>query len=231
MQNIKHYSFDLWLTLIKSNPVFKKERARYFHKNFNSLNKTLEEVESVFRNIDLKCNEVNEITGKNIDADELYLMVIFYLNNSIKPFNNIDVNELYLEMEKLIFEFSPVLFSNETAICLDKIKQKDNTTLNILSNTGFIKGNTLKIVLDNLGISQYFDFQIYSDELGLSKPNIKIYHHLIDNIKTIRNDNILMDEIIHIGDNYTADILGAKTAGIKSFQINSNEFTILNIIS
>jgi putative hydrolase of the HAD superfamily len=85
--------------------------------------------------------------------------------------------------------------------------------------------------LDNLGISQYFDFQIYSDELGLSKPNIKIYHHLIDNIKTIRNDNILMDEIIHIGDNYTADILGAKTAGIKSFQINSNEFTILNIIS
>jgi putative hydrolase of the HAD superfamily len=131
MQNIKHYSFDLWLTLIKSNPIFKQERAKYFHKNFNSLNKTLEEVETIFRNIDLKCNEVNEITGKNIDADELYLMVIFYLNNSIKPFNNIDVNELYLEMEKLIFEFSPVLFSYETANCLDKIKQKDKTTLNI----------------------------------------------------------------------------------------------------
>ncbi len=33
MQEIKHYSFDLWFTLIKSNPKFKEERAKFFHRN------------------------------------------------------------------------------------------------------------------------------------------------------------------------------------------------------
>ena len=73
MQFYKHYSFDLWLTLIKSNPNFKKERALFFHKNFNSKKKNIEEIEKIFRQVDIICNSINEKTGKNIDADEMYL--------------------------------------------------------------------------------------------------------------------------------------------------------------
>lgn len=211
--------------------TFKKERSKYFFKNFNSLNKSIEEVEIVFRNIDLKCNSINEITGKNIDSEEMYLMVIFYLNKSIKPFENIDLTSLYLEMEKLFFEYSPMLFNNETKNCLDKIKQNTKNTLNILSNTGFIKGKTLKKVLDNLEISQYFNFEIYSDEIGFSKPNLKIYNNLIFEVNKLRNNSISMNEIIHIGDNYNADILGAQKAGIKTFQINSNNNSIIDLIN
>jgi putative hydrolase of the HAD superfamily len=211
--------------------TFKKERSKYFYKNFNSLNKSIEEVEIVFRNIDLKCNSINEITGKNIDAEEMYLMVIFYLNGSIKPFENIDLTALYLEMEKLFLEYSPILFNNETQNCLDKIKQNTKNTLNILSNTGFIKGKTLKKVLDNLEISKYFNFEIYSDEIGFSKPNIKIYNNLIFEINNLRNNTISMNEIIHIGDNYNADILGAQKAGIKTFQVNSNNNSIIDLIN
>ena len=230
MNNIKHFSFDLWLTLIKSNMTFKKERSKYFFKNFNSLSKSIEEVEFIFRNIDLKCNSINEITGKNIDAEEMYLMVIFYLNGTIKPFENIDLTSLYIEIEKLFFEYSPILFNNETQNCLDKIKQNTSNTLNILSNTGFIKGKTLKKVLDNLEISQYFNFEIYSDEIGFSKPNLKIYNNMIFEVLRLRNQTISLNEIIHIGDNYNADILGARNAGIKAFQINSNNYSIIDII-
>jgi len=39
MPYYRHYSFDLWLTLIKSNPGFKAERAHYFFENYNPLKK------------------------------------------------------------------------------------------------------------------------------------------------------------------------------------------------
>jgi putative hydrolase of the HAD superfamily len=45
MKTYKHYSFDLWLTLIKSNPIFKKERALFFHQHLNAAKKSIEEVE------------------------------------------------------------------------------------------------------------------------------------------------------------------------------------------
>lgn len=231
MQGIKHFSFDLWLTLIKSNSVFKKERCKYFFLNFNTLNKSFEEVEIIFRNVDLKCNQINEITGQNIESEEMYLMVIYYLNNSLEEFKTLDLNILYSEMERLFFNYPPVVFSSDVYIVLDLIKKNDINTLSILSNTGFIKGKTLEVILDNLKLLNYFDFRVYSDEIGYSKPNSKMFDYLINKVISIRRDTILNSEIIHIGDNYYADILGAQKLGIKSLQINSNKNSILDLLN
>jgi len=232
MNNIKHYSFDLWLTLIKSNPTFKIERTLLFYKNYNSLNKTLTEVESIFRNIDLMCNAINEKTGKNIDSEEMYLMVIFQINNTLGPFESIDTGKLYKEIEQLIFKYTPVVYNTETYEYLDKIKQNPSVTLNILSNTAFIKGSTLRIILDHLELSKYFDFQIYSDEEGISKPNKEIYNSLLTKIYAVsKTKNISLNEIIHVGDNPIADILGAKSIGIHAYQINSNDKLISNLFN
>lgn len=232
MNHIKHFSFDLWLTLIKSNPAFKEERAVYFYNNFNSLHKSLDEVKLIFRNVDLMCNAINEKRGKNIDAEEMYLMVIYQLNNSLKPFENIDISYLYKEMEQLIFKHIPTVFNEQTYCCLDKIKQHADSTLNILSNTGFIKGSTVRLIVDKLELSKYFDFQIYSDEVGVSKPNIKIYDILLQNIYTTRKSkDITLLEIAHIGDNAVADVLGAKAIGINAFQVNSNNTCISTLFN
>ncbi|RYD21052.1 MAG: HAD family hydrolase, partial [Spirochaetia bacterium] len=72
MKKYKHYSFDLWMTLIRSNPAFKLERTRFFYQHFNCKEKTLEEVGLVFRQIDVMCNAINEKTGGNIHAEEMY---------------------------------------------------------------------------------------------------------------------------------------------------------------
>jgi putative hydrolase of the HAD superfamily len=54
---------------------------------------------------------------------------------------------------------------------------------------------------------------------------------LIENIMTLRKGTkIDLNEIIHIGDNPISDIKGAENKGIKAFQINSNQLTIVNII-
>ena len=228
----RHYSFDLWLTLIKSNPDFKKQRAIFFHRNFNSKKKTIDEVQKVIRQIDIMCNFINEKTGKNIDSREIYLMVIHQLNDYEPVFQDLDIDWLLQEMENLFFRYLPFVYSDETLATLDKIKQYQKSTIGILSNTGFIEGKTLRKILPELNLSQYFDFQLYSDETGLSKPN-KVFFELMINTTLLKHiDNSLqLQDILHVGDNPVSDIGGGLAVGINVFQINSNNYTIKNILN
>jgi putative hydrolase of the HAD superfamily len=231
MKTYKHYSFDLWLTLIRSNPQFKTERAMFFHKNLNPLRKSMEEVQLVFRHVDLMCNSINQKTGGNIDSREMYLMVISMLAGYDTDFNDIDIEEVERTMEELFFSFAPVFYSPDTKNTLDRIRQKGDTSINILSNTAFIKGSLLRKLMSRLDISELFDFQLYSDETGMSKPNGKFFRMMLDKAATSGiHHNIKADEIIHIGDNLEADIKGASAAGIHSFHIHTGNNTILNLI-
>lgn len=230
MPTYSHYSFDLWLTLVKSNPAFKEERTRYFYKRFNTRQKSFDDIKLVFRNVDVMCNAINERTGYNIDADEMYLMVISMINDYSVSFDEIDLRGLNKDMEELVFKYLPVVYSSHTIEVLDKIKNKEKTTINILSNTGFIKGSTLREIIHAIGIAPFFDFQLYSDEIGYSKPNKILFQKLITDAKSFRNDDLELTSIIHVGDNLNADIKGAESVGIDSLLINSNYKSILNIL-
>ena len=232
MKAYKHYSFDLWMTLIKSNPQFKTERTKYFFKHFNHKEKTIEETRIIFRQVDVMCNAINEKTGSNIQAEEMYLMVISAMNDYIFPLQDVDIVKLYHDMEALVLQYVPVIYSVDTTEVLHCIKEKSNAGFSLLSNTGFIKGITLRKVLEQLKISYYFDFQLYSDEEGMSKPNVNFFKLLITEAAAIRGDTITnLKEIIHIGDNLKADIGGAEQAGISSLLINSNHLTISNLLA
>ncbi|CAM4343001.1 putative hydrolase of the HAD superfamily [Pedobacter westerhofensis] len=226
MNRYKHYSFDLWLTLIKSNPDFKQERARIFHARYNPRNKSFAEVVTIFRNVDLMCNSINERTGKNIDADEMYLMVISILNDYHPGFAAVDTEALYMEMEELLFNYMPQIYCGNTAGILHTLKE-NASTVSLLSNTGFIRGGTLRKVLTALELDQYLDFQLYSDEVRLSKPNTEFFRLMLDQVNRGRQHNELeLHEIVHVGDNPVADIHGASLLGIHSILINSNHQTI-----
>ena len=231
MKLYKHYSFDLWMTLIRSNPAFKLERTKFFYDNFNQHEKTLEEVGIIFRQVDVMCNAINEKTGNNIDAEEMYLMVISAINNYHYSLQNVDIAALYAEMEALVFKHLPVVYSAETVNVLGKLKQHaGDVSFSLLSNTAFIKGCTLRAILKELELDKYFDFQLYSDETGMSKPNGRLFKLMINTIQEIRTQPISLKEIVHIGDNAKADIWGAEKAGICSILINANNQTILNLL-
>ena len=230
MDLYKHYSFDLWLTLIKSNPAFKAERTRYFHAKFNSDHKSLEEVAMIFRQVDLMVNSINEKTGKNIDADEMYIMVISIMNNYSTAFQDIDLDLLYQEMEELLLKYLPLLYCEGCIDVLYKLKRNDLSTVSILSNTGFIKGLTLRKVLKRLGLDELMDFQLYSDEFRMSKPNPAFFRLMIDTIDRKKHPGLQLHEIIHVGDNPNADFAGAQAVGIKNLLINSNELSITDLL-
>ena len=170
LNSFRHFSFDLWMTLIRSNPEFKIQRSIYFFEKLNSKKKSIEVINKIFRQVDLLCNSINEKTGKNIDSDEMYLAVLYLINDGADSFKDIDFSQLYEEMIGLTLNYHPVFYSHETLEVLQTMRETEGVSLSISSNTAFIKGATLREVLLNLGIGDFFDFQLYSDEINYSKP-------------------------------------------------------------
>jgi putative hydrolase of the HAD superfamily len=228
--NYQHFSFDLWLTLIRSNPAFKEKRAEFFHQHFNYCNLPLDGVKHTFRQVDIMCNLINEKTGKNIDADEMYLMVLSMMNNGDARVWQIDIEKLYTDMEALLFDNLPIAYCDRTLATLAHLKQNTKATTGILSNTGFIKGVTLRKVLNQIGIDRYIDIQLYSDEVGMSKPNPKFFKMMLDQLSA-HHTEIDLTHVIHIGDNPIADIGGANAVGLQSYLINSNNVYLPDIIN
>ncbi|MBE9585562.1 HAD family hydrolase [Mucilaginibacter sp. JRF] len=228
MPTYQHYSFDLWLTLIRSNPEFKARRAQYFFEHLNFSNKPLDEVLRIFRQVDLMVNHINEKTGKNIDADEMYLMVISMINDTHECIADIDVDDLYNRMEQLLFQYLPVVYSEQTIEVLNHLINEQGATANILSNTGFIKGVTLRKVLKQLGLDGFFAFQLFSDEAGYSKPHPEFFKLMFEGAQQL-HPGIMPADIIHIGDNKLADVAGAQACGFNTLLINSTQLTIKNL--
>ncbi|MEY8761451.1 HAD family hydrolase [Chryseobacterium tongliaoense] len=211
IHNHSHFSFDLWLTLIKSHPEFKTKRVELFTSFFN-IDKPVEEVAKIVKYYDDLCNTINEVIGGNIDTFEMYLLILGASDVDLKQIGKEKLNEFYLESEKLFLEYKPVIIFENIHPFFDEIKSKGKT-INILSNTGFIKGTTMRKFLIEENLDQYIDFHIYSDEINCSKPNPLVFQEVKNKIK---NQDLPMNQILHIGDNPIADYKGAKDFGFSA---------------
>lgn len=211
IHNHCHFSFDLWLTLIKSHPEFKAKRVELFSSFFN-VDKPIEEVVKTVKYYDDLCNTINEVTGGNIDTFEIYLMILGALDVDVKQLDKEKLNEFYNKSEVLFLEYKPVVIFENIHDFFEDIKNQGKT-INILSNTGFIKGTTMRKFLIHENLDQYIDFHIYSDEINCSKPNPLIFQEVKNNIK---DQDLPMHQILHIGDNPVADYQGAKNFGFNA---------------
>lgn len=214
-KNYKHISFDLWLTLIKSNPEFKSKRNQLF-KSFFNLEIPIEEIAKKIRYYDVVCNNINEKVGLNIDTFEIYYFILNSLDVALEKIDKEKLQEFYLETEQLFLENKPELIYKDIKEQFESIK-KEHITMSILSNTGFIKGQTLRKILRHYEIEEYFSFQIYSDECHFSKPNNSIFERVFSEVN--KDKKILKSEILHVGDNIIADYRGAKKFGFNTHLI------------
>ncbi|WP_223606862.1 HAD family hydrolase [Chryseobacterium sp. OSA05B] len=211
IHNHCHFSFDLWLTLIKSHPEFKTKRVELFTSFFN-IDKPIEEVAKTVKYYDDLCNTINEVTGGNIDTFEMYLLILGSLDVDVKQLDKEKLDGFYLKSEELFLEYKPVVIFENIKEFFDQIKN-EGKTVNILSNTGFIKGKTMRKFLIQEELDQYIDFHIYSDEINISKPNPLIFQEVKNNLK---DRDLPMHRILHIGDNPVADYKGAKDFGFSA---------------
>ena len=188
------------------------------YKDFFELEQDIETVSQKVRYYDVLCNSINEKTGKNINTEEIYLLILSSLGFDMNKMNRKMLEEFYEESEKIFFDNEPEFINNDTYQIFNNLKN-EGISMNILSNTGFIKGMTLRLFLDINNLGGYFDFQIYSDECNYSKPNIEIFNLVYDKIKI--KSKTLKSQVLHIGDNLIADCDGAKAFGFSTLHFKN----------
>ena len=98
----------------------------------------------------------------------------------------------------------------------DSIVPEDvRRTLPQLKESGYILGvisnrdKPFQDVLDDHGISEFFDFSLAAGEVNLFKPDPGVFAHGLQRV------NVSAKETIYVGDNYYADVVGARAAGLQ----------------
>lgn len=92
--------------------------------------------------------------------------------------------------------------------------KKENHRLHIITN-GFKEIQHIK--LSNSGISNYFDIILCSEEVGKNKPHQDVFHAALNLAKAKSLASFM------IGDDYEADILGAKKVGMQTILFDPNK--------
>jgi putative hydrolase of the HAD superfamily len=85
--------------------------------------------------------------------------------------------------------------------------------MHIITN-GFKEVQEIKMT--SSGIIHYFQHFFYSEDLGVKKPHPAIFRNAL-NISQCSAEEVLM-----IGDDWGADILGARNIGIDQVYLNTN---------
>lgn len=210
------------MTLIRSHPSFKEKRAALFRSFFQLEAYSSEKVASVFRETDLLINSMNEITGRNVHTFEMYLLCLHLLGADIKKVETDKLEEFYSLSESLFFRYAPLpLYTDTTS--LFTMMQARGLTANLLSNTGFIQGRTLRKLMTEWGWDTHFSFQLYSDETGYSKPDEQMFKRVMDHASLLY-PGLKPSQVWHLGDNGIADVQGALKAGFQATltDVNNN---------
>ena len=135
----------------------------------------------------------------------------FWINYSRLLLETVNAKQNIHQHAKLVREwfddgYQPhVTLASGSIELLSKLKVS-GYKLGVISN----RSQPFDDVLQKLQIAEYFDFTLAAGEIGAWKPNPHIFSHFIAQF-----DGLLPSECLYIGDNYFADGLGAKAAGLR----------------
>ncbi|MDR0758081.1 MAG: HAD family hydrolase [Tannerella sp.] len=219
---IQHISFDLWLTLIKSNPLFKRKRAELIADRFRPKNMTVEQIEMLIRQEDNIFDRYNEMQDNKIPAKYMYLHILRKMDLKCGDITEDDAEWVMQQSNELLMDYTPRLLNEHVPDILAGL-QSEVESMNIGSNTGFIEGKALRKVLKKTGIHHFFTFFVFSDEVRVSKPSARFFQHIHEGA------NMPGSSILHIGDNPKTDYRGAADFGFNALLITHPNYTLNDI--
>lgn len=71
-----------------------------------------------------------------------------------------------------------------------------------------------RLKLTRMGLTPYFSSVVISGEIGVTKPDPAIF------AVVLRGLGVAAEESVHVGDNWEADVVGARNAGIQGVWLN-----------
>ncbi|MFC6266986.1 YjjG family noncanonical pyrimidine nucleotidase [Frigoriflavimonas asaccharolytica] len=202
MQNIKHIFFDLDNTLWDHRKNAKLTLIKLFAK-YDCANKYQLGFEEFHVQYDI-INEEMWAKMRDEKIDKAYLRKHRFYDTFLKF--GIDDFELSQNFENQflddIVEFNELV--DGSLEILDYLTAKEYK-LHIITN-GFEEVSYRKI--EGSGMKNYFETVTSADSLNIRKPNPKIFEHALQIANATKEESIL------IGDDWIADVLGAKNFGL-----------------
>ncbi|MFH1336832.1 MAG: HAD family hydrolase [Candidatus Zixiibacteriota bacterium] len=211
-------TFDLWNTLISNWP---QDHDRYKQIRVEGTGRMLKEygiavsLDRWAKAYDDGFERYKQIWSRNSDlSTDEQLKIMWDILPEEKP-KTISADL----MERLVEAYtSPLLIYPPPLIegareTLKQIKE-EKFKVGLICNTGRTPGKTIRILLKQVGIIDCFDTTTFSDELRIRKPDPRIFHHTLTQLKS------LPQKSLHVGDVVELDILGAKNAGMQSVHLN-----------
>jgi putative hydrolase of the HAD superfamily len=202
-------SFDVWMTLIKSNPNHKVAQAQLIAKRWGIAE---EGFVDIMKAEDRAVDAESDQNGIQYGPVERLSRIANRIDVHVTEEN---LSALAEEVQTLAGQYLPVLLEDNIPESLARIKEA-GIEIAILSNTGFINAVRMRKNLGSIGVMEHVDYPVFSNEVGIAKPDKRIYAH-VGLAAGVRPETI-----IHIGDNYLADYQGARSAGLQAIHIARN---------
>ncbi|MFQ5962176.1 MAG: HAD family hydrolase [Candidatus Methylomirabilales bacterium] len=220
---IEAITFDLWDTLIRETPdsarKVKEARIRnlYVFLEGYEYPGTLEQVEKAHERVGERLKEIwarNEDVGAEAQV-QLFLEALD--DGWHMPQDRMALSNLEWAYVSAVLHASPVL-NHGAAELLDGLRTQHR--LGLICNTGRVPGTMLKIILQRLGILEHFDVLTFSDVVGIRKPDPQIFHLTLEPL------GVPPERALHVGDNISADILGARGVGMWAVLLGPHEASL-----
>jgi putative hydrolase of the HAD superfamily len=105
----------------------------------------------------------------------------------------------------------------------DVVPEEVPETLARLKDSGYLLGvvsnrnNSFEDYLDEIGLGDYFAFSLAAGQIKSWKPDAEIFHH------ALRKAESLPQQAVYVGDNYFADVIGARRVGIRPILLDPKD--------
>lgn len=213
LENVKHMSFDFWNTLAVPNLEFSAARSRVIADYYGI---PVEEAKRVYTSVKKFSDTAAELTGFGTSRDNVMKLLNAQMPKN-KQLNQDDLDVMAGQFDDLFVAFPPTIPEGLVEV-MNRV-QDLGITMNILSNTNFIEGHTLRdvVIVPNFG-SHFFAYQMYSDAWDCAKPSEAFFNGMLRCALGGEND-IRRAQIVHVGDNDITDIYGAERVDVKSLKV------------
>jgi len=213
---IKAIFFDAGETIVYRNPSLTTIVHRFLLKHGRKINK--KRLASIINQTALTMKPIAE-KGKIKDSKkwQIYISKLFW--------------KLAVKNQKLADELRERLRKGTSFRLFNDVLQVINVLKKSKIITGIISNASIELnnILIRAKVFNKFDYIVISEKIGIEKPNKGIFE------KALKMAKVNSGEMVFVGDNYIADVIGAQNAGIipvwikritknSEFSFNGNDY-------
>lgn len=204
MTKIHHFSFDVWNTLVVSNPEFASKRTQALAELAGM---TTYSAKLAYTTVKRMIDNAAESHGLGLSTDGVLMVLKTYINATNGKLTTEHMLAFKKRIAELFKEHPPIVTDSARYMLCQLAHLGPTVTTSIGSNSNFISGDLMHPYLTEVFKNYHvkLSFGVYSDLIHVSKPHPQFFDEVFK--KAQENNNIVQTrgEVCHVGDNIVCD--------------------------